>query len=137
MSSKNDRINVSKVLIENESGKFLAVKEKNSGKWELPGGKIERDESRFEAAEREVKEETGLEISGTEEVVRVEVEGSERVNCWILYSPEKKGKLNLDTRELSDFRWVTPKEYLELNWHADAGYAIPALTYLEDYLSSE
>lgn len=130
----SEKIPVSKVLVENSSGKFLAVKEKKSGKWELPGGKIEENEDRFQASQRELKEEVNLEISNIEDVVRVEVEDEKCVNCWIMHTSEFSGDVKLDRSELSDFRWVSGSEYLELDWHADAGYAIPAIRFLNQYL---
>lgn len=62
-----DKIDVVKVLIQNGNGEFLVVQKSDNyewkaGKWELPGGKIEDSEDRFEAAKRELKTETGLEI---------------------------------------------------------------------------
>lgn len=130
----SEKIPVSKVLVENSSGKFLSVREKKSGKWELPGGKIEDKEDRFQASRRELKEEVNLEISSVEDVVRVEVEDEKCVNCWIMHTSEFSGDVELDRSELSDFRWVSGSEYLELDWHADAGYAIPAIRFLNQYL---
>ncbi len=50
-------------LVKNEKGELLLVKravEPAKGKWGLPGGFIEIDETVEEAALRELKEETGL-----------------------------------------------------------------------------
>lgn len=49
---KNDQI-----LLEKRAERFL-----EGGKWGLPGGFMERDENVFQAAEREVKEETGFDV---------------------------------------------------------------------------
>jgi 8-oxo-dGTP diphosphatase len=46
-------------------GKVLLImrtKEPGAGKWSIPGGKIELGETLFEAAEREVLEETGISV---------------------------------------------------------------------------
>jgi len=48
-----------------DGGKILLVKrgrEPEKGKWAVPGGHMERDETAEEACVREVKEETGLEV---------------------------------------------------------------------------
>ena len=53
------------VLIE-KAGRYLLIKEaakKWNGKWFLPGGKVEINESPETAAHREVKEEAGCDIS--------------------------------------------------------------------------
>jgi ADP-ribose pyrophosphatase YjhB (NUDIX family) len=52
------------VLVE-ERGKYLLIQEvsaKNKGKWYLPGGKVEKEESPAMAAQREAKEESGCRV---------------------------------------------------------------------------
>lgn len=57
-----------RVLLTNEDGKILILKRStdsktNSGKWELPGGKVDQGESFDQALIREVYEETNLKIT--------------------------------------------------------------------------
>ncbi len=54
------------VIVVDNQGRLLLEKRTDSGLWGLPGGRIEPGESLIEAAVREVREETGLqvEISG-------------------------------------------------------------------------
>ncbi|AAM30616.1 NUDIX hydrolase [Methanosarcina mazei] len=52
-------------LIRNEKGEFLLLRRSensrtNAGKWDLPGGKVNPDESLKEGVAREVWEETGI-----------------------------------------------------------------------------
>lgn len=54
-------------LIRNEKGEFLLLRRSensrtNPGKWDLPGGKVNPDESLKEGVVREVWEETGISI---------------------------------------------------------------------------
>ena len=56
-----------RVLLTDENGKILIIKRStdsktNSGKWELPGGKVDQGESFDQALIREVCEETSLKI---------------------------------------------------------------------------
>jgi 8-oxo-dGTP diphosphatase len=45
--------------VERSDGKILVVWNKRYGRWGLPGGKVEPDESLLDCAERELLEETG------------------------------------------------------------------------------
>ncbi len=47
------------VIIQNPKKDVLILKHK-TGKWLLPGGKIQENESWLEALKREIKEETGI-----------------------------------------------------------------------------
>ncbi|MFB6099860.1 MAG: NUDIX hydrolase [Candidatus Nanohalobium sp.] len=136
-----EKIDVVKVLIQNDSGEFLMLK-KSSGygwmadKWEQPGGKIQDDEDRFEAAEREIKEETGLNSEDFRDLVRLEIEDDETVNCFVMFNNSFSGEIELE-EEHQEYRWIDSKEALELNWHRNAAYILPVIEYLSDYLESE
>ena len=64
-----------RVIILNEENKMLMVKQHHEGKdiWMVPGGGIEDGESSFEAAEREVFEETGIKVKTDRLIWHVEV----------------------------------------------------------------
>ncbi len=132
------RIDVAKALIRNPDGKYLVLQksgdyEELGGKWELPGGKIE-DEDRFETARREVMEETGLDVSDGKDVVRVEVDAEKCVDCYILFFETESEGVKLSD-EHDAYKWVDADEFRWMDWHADAGYAVPAMVYLDKYLS--
>ncbi|MFB6181046.1 MAG: NUDIX domain-containing protein [Candidatus Nanohalobium sp.] len=148
-------IEVSKPLIKNEEGKFLAVKKSHAqkissgekfkkygrmaGKWELPGGRIGKvdGENRFEAAKREIKEEIGIELKGErKDVMREDVEENNNVKAYILLYDDWEGEIDL-SEEHNAYRWVTPAEYLNLNWHQDAGYGYPPMKFLKEYLGKD
>jgi len=139
-----DRIKVAKVLVQNDEGKFLVLQKSDSydwkaDKWELPGGKIEEElgEDRLETARREVKDEVGLKLDSLVEIVRVETEKFKEdkpvVNCWILYSDSFSAEVQL-SEEHQDHRWINAEEFKDLDWHRDAGYEIPAIEHLDEYL---
>lgn len=128
---------VVKVLMKDRDNRFLMLRKASSYKdmgdrWEQPGGKVEEGEDRFQAAKREVEAETGLETSGFEDLVRIELEsGGEAVDCYVLYT-EAEGGVELSD-EHQDFRWVAPEEAEELEWHRDAAYILPVIEYLDEY----
>lgn len=51
-----------RAIILDKSGKVLFIKRRGNGKWALPAGAIELNESIIECLKREVREETGLEV---------------------------------------------------------------------------
>ncbi len=59
-----------KALICNAEGKLLLLK-RHSGSWDIPGGRIQKNESIETALKREVFEETGLQIDAFEPFVMV------------------------------------------------------------------
>jgi 8-oxo-dGTP diphosphatase len=44
---------------------FLMVRSRKRGGWEMPGGRLEKDEDPFAGAKREFREETGLYLEGS------------------------------------------------------------------------
>lgn len=51
-----------RAIIENKDGQILFIKRVDEGKWGLPAGSIELEESIYECLVREVREETGLQV---------------------------------------------------------------------------
>jgi len=134
-----ETIDVVKIVVENSEGLILTVRERESGKWELPGGKIdsELDEALFHAANRELKREVNIEMNSGSKLVRTEIEEFKEkpiVNCFIVYTDDFTGSPEVSTRELDDLKWVEPSEYKALDWHADSGYSIPAIEKIEYYI---
>jgi 8-oxo-dGTP diphosphatase len=50
------------VAVREEQGRLLLVRRRDSGAWELPGGRVDVGESAVEAAVRETAEEAGLRV---------------------------------------------------------------------------
>jgi len=78
--SLNSRVVISEAIVSTSSGVLLLRRSKNNnlyiGKWQLPGGKVERGESPLQAVKREVLEETGCKCSKMSLVKRLSFSGS-------------------------------------------------------------
>lgn len=131
-----ERIPVAKVFIRNEEGELLVVREEESGQWELPGGFIEEDEDRFEAVSRELKEETSLEASEFEDVIRLELEDEKIIEFYGIYTESFDGEPE-PGGEVDKIKWVTPEQFIQMDWHRDSAYNIVPMMYLEDYRETE
>lgn len=109
------------VLIFNQEGKFLLVlSPKWRNKYGLPGGHIEYGETIGEAAKREIKEETGLDIFDIEFLMVQECIFSKEFYkkkhfIFLDYIAKVKNtNVILDGREGTEYAWVTIDESLKL-----------------------
>ncbi len=106
------------------------------GSWALPGGKQEENETIFEGAIREVKEETNLDIQGLEVFGASDdiQPGKHFVTIWVIASGWK-GELKVMEPEKQDFwNWFDLSELPE-NLYAPSEKFISA--YLERYASEQ
>ncbi|CAI2162012.1 2928_t:CDS:2 [Funneliformis geosporum] len=67
-NKNNSPSQVSCVAIQNKNNDYLLVYNKKYAKWQIPGGKIESNETPLEAAKREVFEETNLVVKDLEKI---------------------------------------------------------------------
>lgn len=105
-------------LVVNPAGNFLFIY--RNDKWDLPKGKIEKDEKTKEAAVREVEEECGIKVSKLKEKIcktyHVYINRGEVVlkkTHW--FNMECKGKEKLKPQKeegITDVRWFE-KEHIE------------------------
>lgn len=91
-----------------KNGSFLWLRRKDSGKWTLPGGHFEEDETAIQAAIRELWEETGIEAAPSD----LESLGSGKVGRYeihsFLYVPDKIPVPHGDNdpdEEAAEFLW--------------------------------
>ncbi|WP_414836967.1 NUDIX hydrolase [Candidatus Nanohalococcus occultus] len=101
-------------------------RETSSGKWCLPGGKVEEDETPREAALREIKEETDLEADIVDEgdvFLNETRNGKWRVHSFRMIPENFEVTLN---EENSEFQWLTPSDTEELETVGD-GAALESL----------
>ena len=108
-----------KVLMQNRKLKYPG--------WSFPGGHVEKGESFYDCAVREIKEETGLDIYNLKYcgvVHWVNRETDERYLCFMYKTKEFEGELIAETDEGEQF-WIgidelftTPKEKFSASRYA-------------------
>lgn len=137
MNYGDERTPVSRVVAERKDGKILVLRKREMGKWELPGGKIEEGEDRFEGGSRELLEETGLHTGEFTDLVRVEIEDENGcANAYIMHT-RVSGDASAASEEHDEYRWVSRSEYPELDFHYHSAYSVPAIGRLDSYLEEE
>lgn len=116
-----------RVLLTDQNGKILILKRSsdsktNPGKWELPGGKVNQEESFDHALIREVYEETNLKIE-LDHVVGASEQNLHIIRAVHIIMSGKiiEGKLTL-SREHEGYAWVlmeTLSDYELADWLED------------------
>lgn len=131
--------------IKNKKIEYLILKRKKHWVgWEFPKGGVEFFEMRNHAVKREVKEETGLKILKMKKFkvygkYNYDKEYSDRKGLvgqdFLLYAAEvQSGKVTIDKREHSDFKWMNFKDAeKKLTWANQR----KCLKIVDDYLENE
>ena len=99
--------------------KILMVEENKEGikgKWNMPAGKLEDNESLIDAAIRETKEETNIDID-IKGLIAIQETISDLGQLVIFYflGEYVSGRIKYDKKEISDVKWMTEKEILSLD----------------------
>jgi 8-oxo-dGTP diphosphatase len=119
MPKRNNRPRLSAVALIHHEGKILVGARRRGaykGTYVLPGGGVELGESIVRALTREVKEETGLDVTVEDPAVLdvVEMVGKKSHRVLLIVAAEPHGSIQ-DTDELKDVRFVDPEELLTMN----------------------
>ena len=101
-----------------KDGKFLLVQENQKickGKWNVPAGGLDENESLMEGAKREIYEETGckVEITGILEIINEILEGV-NVVCFFFDTKIISENIKADGEEISNVKWFTYEEILNM-----------------------
>lgn len=101
-----------------KDGKYLLVqeaKEKCRGKWNIPAGHLDPNETIFEAAKREVEEESGfdVELTGVCQIGNQKLENDVFVSV-VFSTKVLGGDINFNPDEILDARWFTYEEIISM-----------------------
>ncbi|MDH4121620.1 MAG: NUDIX domain-containing protein [Deltaproteobacteria bacterium] len=103
-----------------QEGKLLVIRRAEGlsrapGRWGLPGGVLEKEETPEAAAVRELREELNLEGTAVRPLgTSLSFSGEYRM-FWVDVTVEDLSGLTPNPKEVSDVRWVTPQELEELD----------------------
>lgn len=101
-----------------KNGKFLLVqeaKEKCRGKWNIPAGHLEPNETIFDGTKREIREETGcnVELTGVLQIGNKILEDDVFIN--IVFSTKLLDEnIQYNSNEILDAKWFTYEELINM-----------------------
>ena len=127
-------IDVTCALIIDDENRLLAARRSSKMnlplKWELPGGKIEPDESAEQCLIREIKEELDIDIEVKQNLTpHTHSYPTVTIKLIPFICRQIKGEIAL--KEHSDFKWLNTNELLDLDWaEADLPILYQYLNYL-------
>ena len=113
---------VGRCFVKRDDGKLLIVRRAlddnhNAGKWEVPGGKVERGQGLADAQKREIWEETGLRVRVIRDFVcaySYPIEGGRRYQAKFgIAQVVEDGKEVRLSHEHADHKWVSFEQMLD------------------------
>lgn len=101
-----------------KDGKYLLVQEaqqKCRGKWNLPAGHLDPNETIFEAAKREIMEECGLdvELTGVCQIGNRKLE-NDTFAAIVFSTKVLGGDIKFNSEEILDVKWFSYEELLSM-----------------------
>jgi mutator protein MutT len=120
ITPKPQSLSLKALLLDTEGRCLLlrrsAASKDNAGKWEMPGGKIDPDESFDVALAREVREETGLTIRLIRPFETAMSDLPDRqVVYLVMLAQAEPGKVRL-SEEHDEFQWVAPSDLEDIDF---------------------
>lgn len=123
-TGKRERAGV--LMIDKDSDSILLVLQKLSHCWGIPKGGVEAFESYIDCAKREVKEETGFDISDIIKESECIFNKIKSNKCYVVYVDmlNYQNFCIQDTLEISDVRWIKLSEIDKYKLNSATKYVI-------------
>ncbi|MEX2405401.1 MAG: NUDIX domain-containing protein [Candidatus Paceibacterota bacterium] len=105
-----------KVFIENGDGDFLLLRRSEEkypdtdGVWDIPGGRIDEGSALEENLQREVREETGLELKNAPQLIYAQdiiLNDQDRHIVRLTFRGKAQGEVELGDGEHTEFKWIS------------------------------
>jgi 8-oxo-dGTP diphosphatase len=111
-----------------EDGKILLLYREDEQYWEVPGGKVEDDESPTEAAVREAEEEIGVKVGLRKPFYSGEFQHNDELFLWHCYIAEiVEGEPEIQEDKFGELKWVESIELDEIELAPNLDMILPAL----------
>lgn len=112
-----------KAILKNKEGRYLLLRRSVEkypdviGRWDIAGGRIDAGTNLLQNLQREVQEETGLQISGTPSLIAAQdiIRPPKQHVVRLTYSAHADGEVLLDLTENDEFHWFTWEELIHLD----------------------
>ena len=112
-----------KILLENEGRQYLLLRRslekypEVEGRWDIAGGRIDTGKTLMENLQREVSEETGLELIGIPRLIAAQdiLRKTGYHVVRLTYQGKAQGEVKLDTEENNTFKWYSWEELIKLD----------------------
>jgi len=108
------------IVITNNKGKVLILKRSLAEKycpnfWDLPGGKVENDETLLKAARREAKEESGLDVKLAQKYFYIFHCQNVELDIYGFKAETNNGRVVL-SEEHTEFKWISKDKWKSLKY---------------------
>ena len=123
--SPNSLVPAASAIVTNDRGEILMQRRVDNNFWALPGGTMDFGETIVQTAEREVREETGIDVRvdgivGTFSDPRHIIEysdGEVRQQFNICFHAKLVGGQLRSSNESTEVRWIPPRQLRDLEIH--------------------